>query len=444
MKDDIKLGGFSNSCQAQQRRMLHMRMLHSSEQDSRPNPVAGVTGLMLGSELPISRHYLIPKTTKLFKKITKILLFMIKNTLSFSQFIHLPIPLVAAIGAAVVSTASMAAGGSIEFTSQDWQVACDNTRTCRLAGYQAENNSEFPVSVLLVRRAGANADVDGKIKLGGAKESSSKALMQLGSRHRISLLINGRDYGETRPFSAAAGNAELTATQVNALLEALTKSSKIELVLRNSRWQLSDKGASAVMLKADEFQGRVGTPSAFIKAEGTAKPNSSVLAPKPAPKLRFVAPNPKAVPSRQRKFVMRSSQLTALMKETLKDADRDCPHLDDKSPWRVSRLNNSQLLAQHDCWVSAYNAGSGVWVLNDKKPYKPTLVTTSATSYDKGKLSSVQKGRGIGDCISQVDWLWTGRAFEKSHESTTGLCRMIEAGGAWQLPTYVTEVKIGK
>ena len=75
-------------------------------------------------------------------------------------------------------------------------------------------------------------------------------------------------------------------------------------------------------------------------------------------------------------------------------------------------LNNSQLLAQHDCWVSAYNAGSGVWVINDKKPYKPTLVTTSATSYDKGKLSSVQKGRGI-DCISQVDWLWTGRALKK-------------------------------
>ncbi|WP_261869496.1 DUF1176 domain-containing protein [Psychrobacter sp. JCM 18901] len=31
---------------------------------------------------------------------------------------------------------------------------------------------------------------------------------------------------------------------------------------------------------------------------------------------------------------------------------------------------------------------------------------------------------------------------KKSHESTTGLCRLIEAGGAWQLPTYVTEVKV--
>ena len=126
----------------------------------------------------------------------------------------------------------------------------------------------------------------------------------------------------------------------------------------------------------------------------------------------------------------------------MKDADGDCPNLSDKSPWRVSRLNGSQLLAQHDCWTAAYNAGGGAWVLNDSKPYKPTLVTTSATSYDKGKLSSVQKGRGIGDCMSKVDWVWTGRAFEKSHESTTGLCRLIDAGGAWQLPTYVTDVKV--
>ena len=268
--------------------------------------------------------------------------------------------------------------------------------------------------------------------------------MQLGNRHRISLFINDRNYGEIKPFSAAAGSADLTDTQVSALLEALTKSSKIELVLRNSRWQLSDKGASAVMLKADDAQGRVGTPSAFIDNDAATKPNSRVLSAKSAPTLRFVAPNPKAISNTNKKFGMRASQLASLMKGAMKDADDDCPNLSDKSPWRVSRLNDSQLLAQHDCWTAAYNAGSGAWVINDSKPYNPTLVTTSATSYDKGKLSSVQKGRGIGDCISKVDWVWTGRAFEKSHESTTGLCRLIEAGGAWQLPTYVTDVKLVK
>ena len=353
------------------------------------------------------------------------------------------LPIFAAISTALFSSAALAST-PVSFNSQDWEVACDNTRTCRLAGYQAENNSDLPVSVLLVRRAGTNATVEGKVKLGGAKESSAKALMQLGNRHRISLFINDRDYGETKPYSVAAGHAELTSTQVSALLGALTESSKIELVIRNTRWQLSDKGASAVMLKADEAQGRVGTPSAFILTDGTSKSNSTVLTPRAAPSLRLVTPNPKAISSNNKTFVMRASQLSEMMKSTMKDVDTDCPNLADKSPWRISRLNSRQLLAQHDCWTGAYNTGMGVWVLNDTKPHQPTLMTTSATDYSNGKLTSVQKGRGMGDCLSRTDWVWTGKAFEKSHESTTGMCRLIEAGGAWQLPTYVTEVKLGK
>ena len=370
--------------------------------------------------------------SKIIKKIPP---FMIKH--------NILLPLAAALSTALLSNVSMANTG-VEFINQDWQVACDNTLTCRLAGYQAENNSDLPVSLLLVRSAGANASVNGRVKLGGAKESSSKALMKLGDRHRITLFINGKSYGETEPFSVAAGNAELTRTQVTALLDALPKSSKIELVLRNSRWQLSDKGASAVMLKADEVQGRVGTSSAFIERDGQSKPNSSVLSAKAAPKLNIVTPNPKAVSTNNKRFAMRSSQLAALTKDTMRDVENDCPNLSDRSPWQVNRLNGSQLLVQHECWTGAYNIGTGMWVINDSQPYKPVLVTTNATGYDKGKISSVQKGRGIGDCLSKEEWVWTGKSFEKSHKSTTGMCRLVEAGGAWQLPTYVTDVKIAQ
>ncbi len=347
--------------------------------------------------------------------------------------------LLAAVSMALFSSMSTAAA-PVELVHQDWQVVCDNTRTCRLAGYQAENNSDFPVSILLIRRAGADAGVVGKVKLGTAKESSTKALMQLGNRHRMSLFINDKDLGEIEPFSTAAGDSDLKSSQVTALLDALTKTSKIELVLRNSRWQLSDKGAIAVMLKADEAQGRVGTPSAFVNSDGVNKSNRTVLPPKTAPQLQVVRPNAKANSNSNRKFSMKSSQLSALMQGTMKEASTDCPNLVDKSPWRVSRLNSTQLLAQHHCWTGAYNTGSGVWVMNDSKPYKPTLITTSATDYDNGKISSVQKGRGIGDCLNKTYWMWTGKIFAKSHESTTGLCRMVEAGGAWQLPTYVTNV----
>lgn len=349
------------------------------------------------------------------------------------------VPVLFALSALSMSSINHAA---TDFTNKDWQVVCDNTRTCRLAGYQAENNSDFPVSVLLVRRAGSDAEVIGKVKLGGAKEGAAKSLMQLGNRHRISLFINGQDLGETKPFSNTSGDADLTKTQVNALVEALTKSSKIELVVRNSRWRLSDKGATAVMLKADEVQGRTGTPSAFVSASGTIKSNSKVLPPSPPPALRLVTPDPKARSNNNASFRMKRSELAAMMKGTMKQADDDCPNLSNDLPWRIVRLNQSKLLAQHNCWNGAYNTGDGMWVLNDTAPYDPTLVTVSATSYKDGKISAVQKGRGIGDCLSQTDWVWSGKKFVKSHESTTGLCRMIESGGAWQLPTYVTEVKV--
>ena len=47
---------------------------------------------------------------------------------------------------------------------QDWDIACDNTGTCRLAGYQAEE-TETPVSILFTRQAGANAAVAGEVSL---------------------------------------------------------------------------------------------------------------------------------------------------------------------------------------------------------------------------------------------------------------------------------------
>lgn len=348
---------------------------------------------------------------------------------------------------ALISTLFMSplsnAGTPVEFVSQDWQVVCDNTRTCRLAGYQDEKDSEFPVSILLTRQAGANAQVEGKVKLGSAKNSSTKALMQLGNRHRMSLFINNKDLGETQPLSTISNDASLTSAQVQALLDALTQSSTIELVFRNSRWQLSDKGATAVMSKADEAQGRVGSASALVSSGTPFKSNNEVFVAKPAPTLRMVQPITKSS-KRNKKFMMRSSQLAALMKDTLKDAEKTCPNLSDDSPWRIIRLNSNQLLAKHDCWSTSYNSGTGVWIINDQKPYEPKLVTTVATNFDKGKLTSIQKGRSIGDCLTKIEWVWTGKRFSKSYEGTTGLCRMIEADGAWQLPTYVTDVKISR
>ena len=62
---------------------------------------------------------------------------------------------------------AMAASTSIQGIGnyQDWDLVCDNTGTCRMAGYQEGDGSEHPVSILFTRAAGENAVVEGKLTI---------------------------------------------------------------------------------------------------------------------------------------------------------------------------------------------------------------------------------------------------------------------------------------
>jgi len=106
---------------------------------------------------------------------------------------------------------------------------------------------------------------------------------------------------------------------------------------------------------------------------------------------------------------------------------------------RDPRLTD-KLLVSHICWQAAYNTGDGYWVANAQAPYAPVLVTTSATDYDDGVISSMQKGRGIGDCVGTATWTWNGHTFVQTSAATTGMCRGFP-GGAWELPTLVTRIR---
>jgi hypothetical protein len=60
----------------------------------------------------------------------------------------------------------------IAFEHGDWMLACDNTRTCRAAGYQKEAGDTLPVSILLTRLAGPRQTVTGELMLGQYDEAS--------------------------------------------------------------------------------------------------------------------------------------------------------------------------------------------------------------------------------------------------------------------------------
>ena len=67
-----------------------------------------------------------------------------------------------AVLALLLPSAQAAPPVGLSFSHNDWEMACDNTRTCRAAGYQGDDD-ELAVSVLLTRKAGPRQPVSGEV-----------------------------------------------------------------------------------------------------------------------------------------------------------------------------------------------------------------------------------------------------------------------------------------
>lgn len=323
----------------------------------------------------------------------------------------------------------------VSFPHHDWQLVCDNTRTCRAAGYQSDDN-DLAVSVLLTREAGPSQPVTGELMIGDFEDDDP--VNQLPSEFELTMRINGQNLGQVL-FDQGSREAELSTKQVNALLEALRHTSAIEWGIDENHWHLSDKGAAAVLLKMDEFQGRVGTQGALIK-KGPLN-EAKVLPPLPMPVV-IAAPVAKPMPNDNQLVTGSSKALLEALLASIKDDD--CSDLEEndaaEAELSVTRLTSNKLLASARCWAGAYNAGYGYWVINDAPPYNPVLVTTSGSEYSEGVISAAYKGRGIGDCWSTDEWTWDGKQFIHTGASSTGMCKLIAPGGAWSLSTIVTDV----
>lgn len=320
---------------------------------------------------------------------------------------------------------------SVSFQHNDWELACDNTRTCRAAGYQPDDQDENPVSVLLTRHAGPNQPVYGEVQFGTYGDNAPDVPAT------VALKINGRTAGTIKRDKNR--NFVLAPAQVTALLAVLNKSCTIEFTAGETTWTLSTKGASAVLLKMDEFQGRLNTPGALAR-KGT-QPEDKVLPPL-APPVIVAAAVPKSADKAALAALDRKA-IAAELRQTIKL--EDCDELASigtaENPLDIAPLTNGKLVVSATCWRAAYNSGSAFAVINAKPPYAPVIVTTLANDYADGVIGASQKGRGLGDCWSSEDWTWDGTRFVHTHATWTGMCRLIAPGGAWDLPSLVTTVK---
>ncbi|GAF59946.1 hypothetical protein JCM18902_2839 [Psychrobacter sp. JCM 18902] len=335
------------------------------------------------------------------------------------------------------------------FVQDDWQVVCDNTLTCRAAGYADESMFDTPASILLTvipKKALPIAQIQ------FLSETSDKTY------HSVELWLNGKNQGMLQPD--ADGSAyDLTAKQTQQLLSHSRQNTKIEIRAGDENWSISDRGMSAVLLKLDEVQGRVGTPLALVSKNNPNRQTPKAAKPVPVIKQAYAYSEKHKKPLDAKTLAYLQANINKWVdidaKELIGSEDDmgDCelvnPKNDayqrmqeygaDRLAWTFTPVDATHTLASHLCWQGAYNESYGYWLIDNANPRSSQLITTAGNDYSDGEIWAVHKDRGIGDCWNHAIWVWNGQTFAKSEDSSSGMCRGF-AGGAWDLPTYVSEV----
>ena len=327
-----------------------------------------------------------------------------------------------------------------EQTYQDWDLICDNTGTCNMAGYQEEKDgSEHSVSILFTRSAGEQAPVTAQLAL---------LPDELGNK-TAEIILNGQSLGAIQNISEE-GIAKLSEKQTTELLTALKGNASIEVIFGEFKEKVSDKGAAAAMLKMDEFQQRLNTPSALIR-QGQEK--HAVLAPQAVPKIEAVSVNNRQTKELKLGEKQFDAVLALLRKSngTNEDAKNYCYalHIDEEWNKKITLypLTKGKVLAEAIC-MGGYNYINYYAVLDEKLSKVEQVLANqyNYADYDKNthilKIEGAFKARGLGDCWHGQEAVWNGKTFIRTEEHTTGSCKGFP-GGAWGgLPIFVSEMNV--
>ncbi len=324
----------------------------------------------------------------------------------------------------------------------NWELACDNTGTCRAAGYHSNAPNELAFSVLLSRKAGPKEQISGKFRI-GQHEIRSK-LKDFPPLFPLSLLIDDQVAGEVT-LNKEIQIADFTEQQVMMILKALVERRSITLRTGEYYWRLSNIGAKQILSEMDKFQGRIDTPGALVQKGQLSE--ESVPAPTPPPTVIAAALHQPSPGDDQFDSIHSQALRTALRSTVSADDCRDL--VDANTYWikhTVTRLTADKMLVAARCWTGASAFGIGYWVINETPPYDPVLVTTSASEMIgevNGKtIHSTPLGNTRSGCTTKHEWTWDGRRFVHTSASSPGM-RMndVASGGAWSLPILVSEVR---
>ncbi|POT57058.1 DUF1176 domain-containing protein [Citrobacter amalonaticus] len=297
------------------------------------------------------------------------------------------------------------------FAHKDWEVACDNTGTCRAAGY-----SDNAVSVLLTRAAGPDTRV--KVEVTFAQRTADQSPLT-----GATLFIDGQKKGELTNLSD--GYFTLDYERRREFLAALRQDNTIEFVADGERVTLSGAGSAAVLLKMDEFQKRINTQSALLHPGD--KNSNDVLKAEPVPLIitQPVVRTPDSEPLTAAQQLKIAPQLRLTPEMGCRELTEDKERVYYRIP-----VDKHHVLIQTECFDSSRFA---LWLTNAELTAPPVLITSDASEYENGEIAR------FSDPIQF--WVWDGKHFTLRDEYRSGGQGNLSIGGVWTLPTFVSNVR---
>lgn len=306
----------------------------------------------------------------------------------------------------------------------DWAVGCDNVLRCQAMALEPQDAVENPVLMLEIVRAGGPA---GELLL------RARSLDPLPAR--LVLVIDGRKVATLR--AGEGGDVLVGGSEALSAVKAMVAAVTVKLVTNKGEVLVafSTTGLPDSLRFMDARQSRTGTRSALV-ANGT-QPDSRVPPPPPLPVvLHPPAPDADSAP------VLTEAELAAARKLARCDAGLVARTVAELLP-----LDNDNALLLLPCEAGAYNVSAVPLVARGTvagartvsiahfdfapgftgEPDAPPLVVNALWDARRGILSSLAKGRGVGDCGASEDYVWDGAMFRLIERHAMHVCR-----GAWE------------
>ena len=311
-------------------------------------------------------------------------------------------------------------------TFGQWFVACDNTRACVARGFVEYSRAQLE----LTRNAGASPATlalsdENRIEVGDVRLDGEAIALPAPAWSAADGAVTTKDQAAIAVFIAAARNGRVLTLGPHAPEGEPSRTVPLD-------------GFTAALLMIDAVQARPGTESALIAARGNALPPPAPPLP-PAP--HWVTP-PALTRTELQRLKQQAGRLPSISVETCNATD----------PPTVYALDAVDALTIRPCYLAAYQTAYVVAILpraggrfrpaTGERPGMPRQRDSSMDMVEasfepaSGTLSSGSKGRGLADCGSSEEWVWSGGAFRLKSLNYQGQCGGTSAGD-WP-PLYRT------